>query len=53
MKKTVRAHTNIALIKYWGKQNKELKIPFNDSLSLTLDKFYTDTSNEYDKNLKE
>lgn len=53
MKKTVRAHTNIALIKYWGKQNKELKIPFNDSLSLTLDKFYTDTSVEYDENLKE
>ena len=53
MKKTVRAHTNIALIKYWGKQNKELKIPFNDSLSLTLDKFYTDTSVEYDESLKE
>ena len=51
MKKTVRAHTNIALIKYWGKQDKALKIPFNDSLSLTLDKFYTDTSVEYDSKL--
>lgn len=41
---TARAHTNIALVKYWGKQNEELIIPQNDSLSLTLDQFYTDTS---------
>ena len=32
-----RAHTNIALIKYWGKENKELFIPMNSSLSLTLE----------------
>mgnify|MGYP002607025313 CR=1 FL=1 len=38
-----RAHTNIALIKYWGKENKELFIPMNSSLSLTLEAFYTDT----------
>ena len=38
-----RAHTNIALIKYWGKKNKELFLPMNSSLSLTLDAFYTDT----------
>lgn len=38
-----RAHTNIALIKYWGKKNKELFIPMNSSLSLTLEAFYTDT----------
>ena len=34
-----RAHTNIALIKYWGKKNKELFIPMNSSLSLTLEAF--------------
>ena len=34
-----RAHTNIALIKYWGKENKELFIPMNSSLSLTLEAF--------------
>ncbi|ANZ58196.1 diphosphomevalonate decarboxylase [Fructilactobacillus lindneri] len=39
----VRAHTNIALVKYWGKENEALKIPTTSSLSLTLDKFYTDT----------
>ena len=38
-----RAHTNIALIKYWGKRNDELFLPMNSSLSLTLDDFYTDT----------
>lgn len=38
-----RAHTNIALIKYWGKRNDELFLPKNSSLSLTLDAFYTDT----------
>ena len=44
MKKTARAHTNIALVKYWGKKDQELIIPMNSSLSLTLDHFYTDTS---------
>ncbi|AKP66591.1 diphosphomevalonate decarboxylase [Companilactobacillus ginsenosidimutans] len=43
MTKTARAYTNIALIKYWGKKNKKLKLPYTNSLSLTLDKFYTDT----------
>lgn len=50
---TARAHTNIALIKYWGKKDQELFIPYNSSLSLTLDRFYTDTTvkpstDEYD-----
>ena len=40
------AHTNIALIKYWGKKNTELNLPTTSSLSLTLDKFYTTTSVE-------
>ena len=38
-----RAHANIALVKYWGKVNEDLVIPYNSSLSLTLDKLYTDT----------
>lgn len=33
---TARAPVNIAVIKYWGKTNEELKIPSNDSLSGTL-----------------
>ena len=46
-----RAHTNIALIKYWGKRNKELFLPVTSSLSLTLDAFYTDTQVEFDTSL--
>lgn len=42
--KKVRAYTNIALIKYWGKRNEELILPTSSSLSLTLDAFYTETS---------
>lgn len=39
-----RAYTNIALIKYWGKKDEALILPMNNSLSLTLDAFYTETS---------
>lgn len=46
-----RAHTNIALIKYWGKRNEDLFLPMNSSLSLTLDAFYTDTSVTLDDTL--
>lgn len=49
--KWVRAHTNIAFIKYWGKENEELIIPQNNSLSLTLDAFYTDTKVTFDADL--
>ena len=53
MKKTARAHTNIALIKYWGKSNQALKTPLMSSLSMTLDAFYTDTTFEHDSSLTE
>ena len=53
MKKTARAHTNIALVKYWGKADEELIIPMNGSVSLTLDHFYTDTTVEFDPSLTE
>lgn len=43
MTRTARAYTNIALIKYWGKKDQKLKLPCTNSLSLTLDRFYTDT----------
>ena len=48
-----RAQTNIALIKYWGKEQEDLIIPKNNSLSLTLDAFYTETQVTFDENLKE
>ena len=53
MTKWVRAHTNIALIKYWGKEDEEWIIPKNNSLSLTLDAFYTDTRVTFDESLVE
>jgi diphosphomevalonate decarboxylase len=36
-KKTAVATPNIALIKYWGRRNIEINLPFNSSLSMTLD----------------
>lgn len=53
MKATAKAHTNIALIKYWGKRNEELILPTNNSLSLTLDSFYTTTTVHFQDNLEE
>lgn len=50
MSKTARAHTNIALVKYWGKRDQDLILPQTDSLSLTLDKFYTDTTVDFSTN---
>lgn len=48
---TAKAHTNIALVKYWGKKDDQLIIPQNSSLSLTLDEFYSETSVYFDESL--
>lgn len=42
-----QAHTNIALIKYWGKRNEDLILPVTNSLSLTLQAFYAQTQVEF------
>ena len=44
---TTTAHTNIALIKYWGKKDPVLHLPYTDSLSLTLDGYYTTTTTSF------
>jgi diphosphomevalonate decarboxylase len=49
---TARAHTNIALLKYWGKVDEALITPTTTSISLTLDEFYTDTTVWFDKSLQ-
>lgn len=49
--RVVRAYTNIALIKYWGKKDEALFLPMNSSLSLTLDSFYTETAVQFDESL--
>lgn len=53
MKATAKAHTNIALIKYWGKRDEEKILPMNNSLSLTLDGFYTTTTVTFKEELEE
>lgn len=47
-----RAHTNIALVKYWGKSDENLILPTNDSISLTLRDFFTDTEVTFENNIK-
>lgn len=44
MKVLARAHPNIALIKYWGKQNIERNLPAVGSLSITLDELAAATT---------
>lgn len=49
----VRANVNIALIKYWGKRNEDLILPYTSSLSLTLSDLWTTTSVSFDDNITE
>lgn len=47
MKKvTAVAPVNIALVKYWGKRDEIAVLPYNPSISLTLDALYTETTLE-------
>jgi diphosphomevalonate decarboxylase len=53
MKVTAIANSNIALVKYWGKRNEELNLPFNNSISFTMDdQLQTVTTVEFDEKLK-
>jgi diphosphomevalonate decarboxylase len=48
---TAIAHSNIALVKYWGKQPRTGNFPAVPSLSLTLDRLFTRTKVEFDEHL--
>ncbi len=52
MRAKARAHSNIALIKYWGKRNVELNIPAVGSISLTLDALWSETEIVFDEKLQ-
>ena len=41
---TARACSNIAFIKYWGKDDYDLNLPMNDSVSMCLSEAYTTTT---------
>jgi diphosphomevalonate decarboxylase len=41
---TWKSPSNIALVKYWGKQPNAVQIPANPSISFTLSNCYTETS---------
>lgn len=51
-KATVVSPANIAFIKYWGKRDPRLNIPFNDSISMNLSGCLTTTTAQFDKGLK-
>jgi diphosphomevalonate decarboxylase len=47
VKATARAHPNIAIVKYWGKRDEELILPFQGSLSMTLNGLSATTTVEF------
>ena len=54
MKKVVvEAPSNLAFVKYWGKINSELNIPYNSSISVNLSNAKTTTTIQFDEDLKE
>lgn len=52
MKATAIAPSNIAFIKYWGKQDEALRLPLNASLSMNLSSAYTTTTVEFSPTYK-
>lgn len=43
-----RARANIALVKYWGKADEALKIPAVGSISITLERLWSETEVRFD-----
>lgn len=52
-KATANANSNIAFIKYWGNRDQFLRLPLNDSLSMSLEALTARTTVEFDDGLKE
>ncbi|MEI8232365.1 MAG: diphosphomevalonate decarboxylase [bacterium] len=51
-KTTAQAHSNIALVKYWGKGDEKLRLPVNSSAAIALDNLTTTTTVEFDDSLQ-
>ena len=45
------APANIAFVKYWGVQDAALTLPYNESVSMNLDRCLTTTTVEFDEHL--
>ncbi len=52
MKATAIANSNIALVKYWGKRDTNLILPYNSSISMTLDSLNTKTTVEFNDSFR-
>ena len=52
MKSTAIANANIALVKYWGKRDNKLFLPFNSSISMTCEGLTTTTTVEFSDKYK-
>ncbi len=52
MKAKAIAHSNIALVKYWGKKDPKLNLPAAGSISVTLRDIYTISSVEFKDKLE-
>lgn len=50
-KATATAHSNIALVKYWGKGDEKLRLPVNSSAAIALDNLTTTTTVEFREDL--
>jgi len=48
---TYEAPPNIALVKYWGVRDRELALPYNSSISVTLDRLRSRTTVRFDPEL--
>ena len=46
------AHPNIALIKYWGNRDNDLRLPANGNISMNLDGLFTRTTVTFSASLK-
>lgn len=51
-KTTAIAHSNIALVKYWGKGDEKLRLPVNSSAAIALDNLTTTTTVEFREELR-
>ena len=50
---SAQSHPNIALIKYWGNLDENLRLPANGSISMNLDGLYTRTQVTFDADFKD